>query len=85
MNLTEVERLLAVAKAQTIAVGGMYAQKSCYWEKSNETYSLVVQQLEEGVNLVKKEMSASVKDQNGLSEITKLFLPQIYRTEETVL
>ena len=82
VNLTEVERLLALAKVQTIAVGGMYAQTSCYWEKINETYSLVVQQLEERVNLVKKEMSASVKDQNGLSEITKSFLPQIYRTEE---
>ena len=83
VDLTEAERLLALAKAQTIAVGGMYAQKSCYWEKINETYSLVVQQSEEGVNLVKKEMSASVKDQIGLSEIRKSFLPQIYRTEET--
>ena len=27
-------------------------------------------------------MSASVKDQNGFSEITKSFLPQIHRTEE---
>ena len=54
VNLTEVERLLALAKVQTIAVGGMYAQTSCYWKKINETYSLVVQQLEERVNLVKK-------------------------------
>ena len=82
VNLTEVERLLALVKVQTIAVGGMYAQTSCYWEKINETHSLVVQQLEERANLVKKEMRASVKDQNGLSEITKSFLPQIYRTEE---
>ena len=82
VNLSEVEHLLAVAEVQTTAVGGLDAQTSCYWENIKETYSLVVQQLEERVNLVKKEMTALVKDQSGLSEITKSFLPQIYRTQE---
>ena len=65
--------MLDVARVQTKAVGGMYAQTSCYWDKINETYSLVVQQMEERVNLVKK-MSASIKDQNGLSRDNEVIL-----------
>ena len=77
--------MLATAIARTIALGSTYATRNgngCAIEKINETYDLLAQQLENRINMVKQEMSASVKDQNGLSETTKSFLPQIHRTEE---
>ena len=85
VNLTGAEHMLATAIARTIALGSTYATRNgngCAIEKINETYDLLTQQLENRINMVKQEMSASVKDQNGLSEITKSFLPQIHRTEE---
>ena len=85
VNLTGAEQMLATAIARTIALGSTYATRNgngAAIEKLNETYNLLTQQLENRINLVKQEMSASVKDQNGLSEITKSFLPQIHRTEE---
>ena len=76
--------MLVTAIACTIALGSTYARNGNGFatEKMNETYALLVQQLEDRINIVKLEMTASVKDQNGLSEITKSFLPQIHRTEE---
>ena len=85
VNLTGAEQMLATAIARKIALGSTYATRNgngCAKEKINETYDLLTQQLEIRVNMVKQEMSASIKDQNGLSEITKSFLPQIHRTEE---
>ena len=85
VNLTGAEQMLAAAIARTIALGSTYVtrnRKSCAIEKINETYGLLTQQLENRIKMVKQEMSASVKDQNGLSEITNSFLPQIHRTEE---
>ena len=85
VNLTGAEHMLATAIARTIALGSTYATRKgngCAIEKINETYDLLKQQLENRINMVKQEMSASVKDQNGLSEIAKSFLPQIHRTEE---
>ena len=84
VNLTGAEHLLATAIARTIALGSTYATRNnngCAIEKINKTYDLLTQQLENRIIMVKLEMSASVKDQNGLSEITKSFLPQIHRTE----
>ena len=77
--------MLATGIARTIALGSTYATRSgngCAIEKINETYGLLTQQLGNRINMVKQEMSASVKDQNGLSEIRNSFLPQIHRTEE---
>ena len=85
VNLTGAEQMLATAIARTIALGSTYATRNgngCAIEKINETYDLLTQQLENRIIMVKQEMSASFKDQNGLSEITKSFFPQIYRTEE---
>ena len=84
VNLTGAEHMLARAIARTIALGSTYATRNgngCAIEKINETYDLLTQQLQKRINMV-KQMSATVKDQNGLSEITKSFLPQIHRTEE---
>ena len=86
VNLTGAEQMLATAIVRTTTLGSTYSNgngNGCAIEKINETYDLLTQQLENRINMVKKEMSASVKDQNGLSEITKSFLPQIHRTEET--
>ena len=85
VNLTGAEQMLDTAIARTIALGSTYATRNvngCAIEKINKTYDLLTQQLENRINMVKQEMSASVKDQNGLSEIEKSFLPQIHRTEE---
>ena len=74
VNLTGAEHMLATPIARTIALGSTYATRNgngCALEKINETYDLLTQQLENRINMVKQEMSASVKDQNGLSEITK--------------
>ena len=86
LNFTGAELIMATAIARTIALGRTYAPNGnvCAIEKINETYDLLVQQLENRTNMVKLEMSASVKDQNGLSEITKSFLPQIHRKEASV-
>ena len=83
--LTGAEQMLSTAIARTIALGSTYATRDgygCAIEKINETYELLTQQLENRINMLKIEMSASVKDQNGLCDITKAFLPQIHRTEE---
>ena len=83
VNLTGAESILARAIAHTIAFGSTYTQRrGCAVEKINETYDLLVQQLKNRVNVVKLEMSASVKDQNSLSETTKSFFPQTQGTEE---
>ena len=81
VNLTGAEQMLTTAIARRIALGSTYATRNgngCAIEKINEAYDLLTQQLENRINMVKQEMSASVKDQNGLSEITKSFLPQIH-------
>ena len=85
MNLTGADQNLATAIARTIALGSTFATRNgngCAIEKINEIYDLLTQQLENRIIMVKQEMSASVKDQNGLAEITKSFFPQIHRTEE---
>ena len=85
VNLTGAEQKLASAIARTIALGSTYPTRNgncCAIEKINETYDLLTQQLENRISMVKQEMSASVRDQNGLAEITKPFLPQIHRAEE---
>ena len=85
VNLTGAEQMLARAIARITSLGSRYATRNgngCAIGKINETYDLLTQQLENRINMVKQEMSASVNDQNGLSEITKSILPQIHRTEE---
>ena len=85
VNLTGAEHLSATAIAEPMALGSTYATRNsngCAIDKINETYHLLTQQLENRINMIKQEMSASIKDQNGHFEITKFFLPQIHGTEE---
>ena len=83
VNVAGAECMLAAAIARTIALDSTDAQRGgCAVEKINETYDLLVQQLEKKVNMVKLEMNASIRNQNGLSEITKSFLSEIYKTGE---
>ena len=65
VNLNGAEHMLATAIARTIALGSTYATRSgnsCAIEKKNGTYDLLTEQLENRINSVKQEMSASVKD-----------------------
>ena len=74
--------MLATAIARTNAIGGLYSRQGCAMEKLNEAFDLLLQQLKNGFNMVKLEMSSTVKEQNGLSEKTKSFSPQTRTTEE---
>ena len=77
--------MLATAIAEKMALGSTYATRNgngCAIEKINENYDLLTQQLENRISMVKREMSALIKDQNGLFKVKKFFLPQIQGTEE---
>ena len=91
--LTGAEHMLTTAIARTIALGNRYATRNgndYALEKINETYDFLAQQLENRINMVIQEMSASVKDQKRLSEIKKVRFPtnthnrrSFYQTNQT--
>ena len=87
VKFTGAEHILATTIAHTIALGSTNVQNGigCAIEKVNETYESLTHQLENRINMVKREISASVKAQNGLSEKTKSILSQLHRTGDAFI
>lgn len=82
VNLTETERMLSFAKAQAIGAGRDIMERRCYYEGINETYGLLLKQLNERIHLIKLELRSAQTDQAGLEEVTKSFLPPLRQRAE---
>ena len=79
VNLTGAEELLSLAKIRITGIGGMYVQKVCEFQEVNETYGLLMTQLNDRVKLIKFKVKQATDEQGKLADAMKSFLPKQYQ------
>ena len=85
VNLTGAEELLNLAKRRISGIGGMYVQKVCEFQQINKTYGLIMTQLKDRVELIKREVKQATDEQHKLAEVMKSFLLKQYQKDVATL
>ena len=82
INLTQATYMVEDFKRAPDSIGVMYINKNCKYMYFNETYALLLQQLETRVSFLEYELTAALEEENSLLDVANSFIPPGARRDQ---